>query len=543
MIYPITQFFYYYIDMQVLPLVLALIWSCSLVTPLFIKQDYFREVLIFIIFIIHLLVIVFLCFLTFSPFIFILIMGLYSLVTPFLIRKDLFKEVLMFLISILHLINAVLLYFLYKGGYKDYITLFQLGVFDFTLNFTLLGNSIFLLIAILWPIAIMYTIGFLKVDEEANTEDNCNKFLFFTNLCVVISNLIVLSSNFFTMLICYEILTFATIPLIKYTISSRTDKALYKYMQGLFLPSLLFLMPVLVILQYKYGTTDFLEIVNLQHQDQFLSPFESIILVLFILCGTAKAATVPFHMWLPTAMIAPYPVSAILHAVAVVNVGVFCLLTGIFSVLGEQQWLLYYIQCFIVCGVLYTAFKALFQTSIKKILAYSTISNLGIVVLSAFIGTTGSITAAITHMFTHSIGKITLFYAAGCLYVVAKRTDIKDLYSIGYYIPVMSLCFTIGSLSLIGFPPLAGFVSKYNIILEAIKEHNHLVIFVTILTSIVSCCYLSRIIKIMYTKRDNIDINFELVLPKYMFYATVLCTGLIILFPFNSILVNFIYNY
>ncbi|WP_232296908.1 proton-conducting transporter transmembrane domain-containing protein [Candidatus Orientia mediorientalis] len=464
------------------------------------------------------------------PFTIITAIGIWNLIIPFLVHKSFTKELLMLAITVLHAINAILLYFKYQAGHECYTTFFSICDFDFSLRLSLLGSNILLLIAILWPISIIYTIGFLK----AHNEPNQNKFLLCTNLCILISNYIVCSANFFTMLICYELLTFATIPLIRHVISHRTNKVLHKYTQRLYLPSLLFLIPTLIVLQYQYHTTDFVEIYSIlqSHTSSINS-----ILVLCILCGTAKAAIVPFHGWLPPAMIAPYPVSAILHAVAVVNVGIFCLLTSIFSVLAQETLLLNYVQYFIACGIVYTSLKAIFQTNIKRILAYSTISNLGLIVLSAFMNSNESLFAAISHITAHSIGKITVFYSAGSLYTISKCTDIKDLISMYYKAPITTLCLTIGSLSLIGIPPLAGFFSKHHIILEAANEHNYLVIAITIFSGITSCLYLAKIIKTSYSNVDsecnNINncINLEQSIPKHMLYSTILCALLVILIP------------
>lgn len=473
------------------------------------------------------------------PFTIIGIVGIWNLIIPFLIRKNFIKEILMLAISILHAINAILLYFSYKAGYEYYSTIFSIGAFDFSLRLSLLGSNILLLIAILWPISIIYTIGFLK----AHSEPNQAKFLLCTNLCILISNYIVCSANFFTMLICYELLTFATIPLIRHVTSHRTSKVLSKYTQGLYLPSLLFLMPTLVVLQYQYSTTDFVEIANIL-QSRTLLQVSPVIFALCILCGTAKAAIVPFHSWLPPAMIAPYPVSAILHAVAVVNVGIFCLITGILSVLGKETWLLNYIQYFIGYGIVYSSIKALFQTNIKRILAYSTISNLGIIALTAFMNTNESLLATITHIIAHSIGKITVFYSAGCLYTISKCTNVEDLTSMSYKAPIITSCLTIGSLSLIGIPPLAGFFSKHHIILEAANEHNYLVIAITVFSGITSCLYLSKIIKTAYSKIDNEcninstnNIHSEQMIPKHMLYSTVSCASLVVLIPIINALI------
>lgn len=473
----------------------------------------------------------------YSPFIISLLSSL-NLIIPFIVRNRAVRLCLMLLVSCIHIINA---YYIYHNCIHDnmyYTTICSISLFDFSLSVNAQCSVVFLLIAILWPISIIYTQGFLSTTSYTSDQP---QFLFLTNLSIIISSYTVCAANFFTLLICYECLTFATIPLVSYTSSPRTEKVMRKYMLALYLPSLLLLVPIFIILQNHYHTTNFIQIADLAP----IIPLSKTCVIIVALCaiyGTAKAAVVPCHVWLPPAMIAPYPVSAILHAVAVVNIGVFSSLTIILHTTKSYEWLLDYLQYIIIISIIYSSIKALLHTNIKKIFAYSTIANLGIMILSGLMHGTHSFDIAMQHMIAHSISKMTLFYGVGCLYTIYQCIDIYDLKSIGYKDPILAACLVVGIASLIGLPFTAGFFSKHHIMQEAVKEQNYLVLFTMIFTSIMACCYLGKILTIMYnssTQPDNdskkVHINIAEknigVLPLQMLLGTIFCTSLIILYP------------
>ena len=222
--------------------------------------------------------------------------------------------------------------------------------------------------------------------------------------------------------------------------------------------------------------------------------------LLFILYmyGVGKAALMPVHRWLPAAMVAPTPVSALLHAVAVVKAGVFTVLKVILYVFGPAallsqgvgSWLIY------VAGatILIASCIALFQDNLKRRLAYSTISQLSYVIIAAALLSPLSITAAALHIAAHAFGKITLFFAAGAIYTAAHKTEVSQLDGIGRRMPFTMAAFTIGSLSMIGLPPTAGFISKWYLLQATWETDAPFVFVVVILSTLLNAAYFLPIV-------------------------------------------------
>ena len=181
--------------------------------------------------------------------------------------------------------------------------------------------------------------------------------------------------------------------------------------------------------------------------------------------GIGKAALMPFHRWLPAAMVAPTPVSALLHAVAVVKAGVFSVVKVIVYIFGIDtlaragitDWLMGVAGFTIVAA----SVVALKSDNLKRRLAYSTVSQLSYVVLAAALLAPLSIVGAVLHIAAHALGKITLFFAAGAIYTAAHKTEVSQLDGIGRRMPWTMAAFAIGALSMIGLPPAAGFISKW----------------------------------------------------------------------------------
>jgi multicomponent Na+:H+ antiporter subunit D len=215
--------------------------------------------------------------------------------------------------------------------------------------------------------------------------------------------------------------------------------------------------------------------------------------------GIGKAALMPFHRWLPAAMVAPTPVSALLHAVAVVKAGVFTVMKVAIYVFGIDElralggslfsasgWLVY-VACFTIVAA---SLVALFQDNLKRRLAYSTISQLSYIVLGAALANQLSVTGGSLHIVTHALGKITLFFCAGAIYVGAHKTEISDMKGIGRQMPFTMFAFLLGSLSIIGLPPFAGMWSKWYLVLGALDAGQIWVVAVLALSSLLNIAYL-----------------------------------------------------
>jgi multicomponent Na+:H+ antiporter subunit D len=223
----------------------------------------------------------------------------------------------------------------------------------------------------------------------------------------------------------------------------------------------------------------------------------ALLLGLFVF-GAAKAAVMPLHFWLPTAMVAPTPVSALLHAVAVVKAGVFTVLKIVVYVFGidtlatagAAQWLVY-VAGFTVVGA---SLVALRQDDLKRRLAYSTISQLSYVVMGAALATVTGVVGAGMQIAMHAAGKITLFFCAGAIAVASHKYKVSELAGIGRVMPVTMTAFLVGSLSIIGLPPFGGMWSKWWLIVAAAESDSLFVIVVLILSTLLNVAYLLSIV-------------------------------------------------
>jgi multicomponent Na+:H+ antiporter subunit D len=222
-----------------------------------------------------------------------------------------------------------------------------------------------------------------------------------------------------------------------------------------------------------------------------------ILLALYVF-GIGKAAVMPLHFWLPAAMVAPTPVSALLHAVAVVKAGVFAIVKVVVYIFGiaalqtsgEAGWLIY------VAGatVIVASLVALRQDNLKKLLAYSTVSQLSYVVLAAAILAPISVVGAALHIAAHAVSKITLFFAAGSIYTAAHKTEVSELKGIGRRMPWTMGAFAIGALSMIGVPPTAGFLGKWLMLTGAIQSGQWAAVAVTVLSTVLNAAYFLPIV-------------------------------------------------
>ena len=226
---------------------------------------------------------------------------------------------------------------------------------------------------------------------------------------------------------------------------------------------------------------------------QFSQTTQIVLLFLFTY-GFAKAGLMPFHSWLPGAMVAPTPVSALLHAVAVVKVGVFCVYrvyadvygTEVLANLSGEEWAMIIASA----TILISSLIALSQDNLKRRLAFSTIGQLGYIVLGAAIATDRGQGGAVLHIAMHACGKITLFFCAGAIFVATGKKYVSQLRGLGRRMPITMGAFMIGSLSVIGLPPLGGFISKWYLALGALDRDAMWVVFVLLISSLLNVFYL-----------------------------------------------------
>ena len=234
-----------------------------------------------------------------------------------------------------------------------------------------------------------------------------------------------------------------------------------------------------------------------------------LVLMLLFMFGIGKAALMPFHFWLPAAMVAPTPVSALLHAVAVVKAGVFTVVKVIVYVFGIDllkdtgagDWLLYAAGFTVVVASL----VAIRQDNIKKRLAYSTVSQLSYVVLAAAILAPISMIGAAMHIAAHAVSKITLFFAAGSIYTAAHKTEVSQLNGIGWKMPITMAAFAVGALSMIGLPPTAGFLGKWFMLSGAVSTGQWFAVGVIVVSTMLNAGYFLPILYRAFVMKPDVE--------------------------------------
>ena len=299
------------------------------------------------------------------------------------------------------------------------------------------------------------------------------------------------AGNLFTLFLWYEVLTISTYPLVAHTGTAEARRGARTYIMILLGTSIgLQLLAILVTWSFT-GTLDFREGGILAGR---IDPAWAGLLFALYVFGIGKAAVMPFHLWLPAAMVAPTPVSALLHAVAVVKAGVFTVLKVTVYVFGTDfilqsdatDWLVW----FAGATILLASLVAMTRDNLKARLAYSTVSQLSYVVLGALLATQASIVGGIMHIVMHAFAKITLFFAAGAILVAAHKTEISDMAGLGRAMPVTFGAFFIGSLSVIGLPPFGGMWSKWYLALGTLEAGQWLLLAVLMGSSLLNILYL-----------------------------------------------------
>ncbi|MGH1539532.1 MAG: proton-conducting transporter membrane subunit [Arenicella sp.] len=358
-----------------------------------------------------------------------------------------------------------------------------------------LGALFGVLASFLWIITTIYSIGYMRAHKELNQ----TRFYTCFALAIAAVMLAAHSANLLTLFVAYEIITLSTIPLVTHAGTAAARRAGKIYVLTLMGSSIGLLLPAIIWIYSLTGSTDFVAGGLLADSIELgqLSITALGILLALIVFGTAKAALMPFHGWLPNAMVAPTPVSALLHAVAVVKTGVFLLLKVIIYIIGTDSLtqggnnpvntgLIYFTGGTIVLASLI----AMTKDNLKARLAYSTISQLAYIILAALIATELSLMGGGLHIISHAFGKITLFFCAGAILVSLHKKNVSDLDGVGKKIPITMIGFLIGSLSIIGLPPTGGTWSKLLIAQGSIDASLWFPVAVLLISSLLNIAYL-----------------------------------------------------
>jgi multicomponent Na+:H+ antiporter subunit D len=353
----------------------------------------------------------------------------------------------------------------------------------------------------LWIVVSLYSIGYMRGHHETDQ----TRFYFFFAVAITAAIGVAFAQNLLTLFIFYEVLTLSTYPLVTHARTPEAMRGGRIYMGILISTSVLFLLFAIIWTWSITGTLEFQEGGILAGKAS-----EGVICVLLALFafGTGKAALMPFHRWLPAAMVAPTPVSALLHAVAVVKAGVFTIMKIIIYIFGldllretdMSVWLMY------VAGgtVVISSLVAMTKDNLKARLAYSTVSQLAYIVLGAALATDLSVIGGSMHIAMHAVGKITLFMCAGAINVALHKTEISDMVGIGRQMPITMIAFLIGSLSVIGVPPFGGAWSKWYLALGAVSADQLIFVAVLMVSSLLNIAYLMPIVvRAFFNPRTN----------------------------------------
>ncbi len=349
--------------------------------------------------------------------------------------------------------------------------------------------------AAMWAAAALYSIGYMR----ALSEHAQSRFYFFyaVSLCGGLGA--ACAGNLFTLYLFYELITISTYPLVAHHQDAKSYAGARTYIVYLMFASKACLLPAMAILYTQCGTLDF----NLHDIAAGMLPAAAppvlvrICYVLFVL-GIAKAALMPLHGWLPAAMVAPAPVSALLHAVVVVKAGVFCICRIMLSVFGTDLLARLSLGLPTAYAALFTILAAsliaMTKTDLKARLAYSTVSQLSYIVLGVALLSPGGITGALFHMPAHAAAKITLFFCAGVIFAMTGKKDIREMGGLGRQIPWVFAAFGIAALSMIGVPPVGGFVSKWYLALGTLEIHNAVLLAGLLLSSLLNTVYFAEVV-------------------------------------------------
>ena len=376
------------------------------------------------------------------------------------------------------------------AGHKLRYTLFELLP---GLSFTLRADALSMMFAVaasfLWILTVFYSAGYMRtLEEHAQTRFNtCFALALFGAIGCAFSD------NLLTLYLFYEIVSVTTYPLVAHHQDDEGYEGGRKYLTYLTTTAKGLILPAMVLIYVLSGTLDFAT--NVHTGLLPAGVHNGVIIVLYICCilGFAKNGIMPLHHWLPGAMVAPTPVSALLHAVAVVKVGVFSTVRVMLYVFGvdlmDRVHLGLPTAYFVSFTILAASIIALSKDNLKLRLAYSTVSQLSYIILGVALLTPTGIEGGLVHIANHAFSKITLFFCAGAIYVATHKKNISEMSGLGRAMPWTFGAFAVASLSMIGAPPVAGFISKLYLLVGALDAGSIGILVVLVTSTILNAAY------------------------------------------------------
>lgn len=410
-------------------------------------------------------------------------------------------------VALVVLLNSILVFLMLFNRPQEALTIVNLTS-TISISFAVDGLSVVFagLLAGLWPLASCFAFEYMKHEGEEN------KFFTYYTMTYGVALGVAFSANLITMYLCYEILTLITLPIIMHAMDKKAMSAGRKYLIYSIGGAAFAFMSVMVLYSVT-GTTDFtygglLGATNIAGKESWLL----IAFIVAFLGFGVKAAVFPLHGWLPTAGVAPTPVTALLHAVAVVKAGVFAIIRITYYSFGtdflKDTWAQYTAMTLAIVTILFGSTMAVREQHLKRRLAYSTVSNLSYILFGVMLMTPAGLAAGLSHMIFHGIMKISLFFCAGAIIYKTHREYVYELKGFGKVMPVTMGCFLIGSLALVGVPGLCGFISKWNLANAAVETGNTLAfvgVLALMLSAILTAIYLFTIVIHAYFPGEGFD--------------------------------------
>jgi multicomponent Na+:H+ antiporter subunit D len=389
-----------------------------------------------------------------------------------------------------------------------------------------------LLINVMWLVTVIYSYSFTAY----HFQDKTKKFYLFLNLVVSVLLANILAGNAATMFIFYVLGIPLTYPLI--TIRPNTNKIGRYYLINTLLPAFLMYLPAILIIYGITGDFNFFDTLNTELEKY--PKIASVCLALLVI-GISKNSVIPFHTWLPKTMVAPAPVSALIHSIAAVKSGAIVLTKTAYYIYGLDflrsltsnfitgGWLIY------LCGItaVYTAYRALKANNLKVRFSYSTVGQVSYIIMAILVATPTAITAAMLHIITHSIAKSGLFYVAGTYNSLYKTLKTNKISKITPHTKWLAVSVAIFGASITGFPFLAGFHSKDMMLLEEIHTGQYAAAVFLILGSFINILYIWPVVKSAFFYKEKIQMEIHPV-PIGMKVAIIICVLIIISFSVYS---------
>lgn len=447
------------------------------------------------------------------------------------------RTVIAFYIESLVLVTSALTFGLIVNPPSDAFVLFRFtGQLSISLQLDAAGSIFAVILAFLWPFATLYSFEYMKHEEREKV------FFMFYTVTYGVTLGIAMAEDIVTMYFFYEMLTMVTLPLVLHTLSREAVLASRTYLYYSLGGAAFAFIGMIFILIYG-NTSNFTPGGVLDAA--VLGEKGNLLLFVYVLCFcgfSVKAAMCPFCAWLPKAGAAPTPVTALLHAVAVVKAGAFATMRITYFSFGTEflrgTWAQNLVMALTIFTIVFGCSRALKETHFKRRLAWSTISNLSYILFGIVLMTPLGLTGAFSHMLCHAVMKICSFFCAGAVIYKTRRTYIHQLDGLGGKMPKVFIIFTIASAALMGVPGLCGFVSKWNLAKGAVSSGNPLAyagLGAILVSALLTAIYmLTIVIRAFFpgkdfdygTIADVKDPNWMMMLPLYIFVIVMFVIGL-----------------